>query len=215
MQQQQQQQQQKHEFKFFTASNPTVGWPSSSIMTVLASASTSISSSSSSASSSAPQVVAKASESGSVLNGALDDYAVLDSACSHRPVFKALALFDRAPVVDSSVQMIDSNGNTTTAAGIGSATLRLNTVNPAGTVAIHFGEAVYNPECPVNLLSVANIIMDRGGKVRDNEVNFKKRLLILNGSDPATRKTVPIEYKYGLFVVRLAMLVAAVDNKQE
>jgi hypothetical protein len=111
--------------------------------------------------------------------------------------------------------MIDSNGNTTTAAGIGSATLRLNTVNPAGTVAIHFGEAVYNPECPVNLLSVANIIMDRGGKVRDNEVNFKKRLLILNGSDPATRKTVPIEYKYGLFVVRLAMLVAAVDNKQE
>ena len=212
--QQQEQQEVKHEFSFFTASNPTVGWPSSSIMTVLASASTSISSSSS-ASSSAPQIVAKASESGSVLNGALDDYAVLDSACSHRPVFKAVALFDRAPVVDSSVQMIDSNGNTTTAAGIGSATLRLNTVNPAGTVAIHFGEAVYNPECPVNLLSVANIIMDRGGKVRDNEVNFKKRLLILNGSDPATRKTVPIEYKYGLFVVRLAMLVAAVDNKQE
>ena len=213
-QQQGQQVEQQHHFQFFSASNPTVGWPSSSIMTVLASASTSISSSSS-ASSSAPQIVAKASESGSVLNGALDDYAVLDSACSHRPVFKARALFDRAPVVDSSVQMIDSNGNTTTAAGIGSATLRLNTVNPAGTVAINFGEAVYNPECPVNLLSVANIILDREGKVRDNEVNFKKRLLILNGSDPATRKTVPIEYKYGLFVVRLAMLVAAVDNKQE
>jgi hypothetical protein len=51
-----------------------------------------LTSSSSSASSSAPQVVAKASESGSVLNGALGDYAVLDSACSHRPVFKALAL---------------------------------------------------------------------------------------------------------------------------
>jgi hypothetical protein len=97
-------------------------------MTVLASASTSTSFSSS-ASSSAPQIVAKASESGSVLNGSLGDYAVLDSACSHRPVFKALALFDRAPVVDSPVQMIDSNGNTTTAAGIGSATLRLNTVN--------------------------------------------------------------------------------------
>jgi len=213
-QQQEQQVEQQHHFQFFAASNPTVGWPSSSIMTVLASASTSISSSSS-ASSSAPQIVAKASESGSVLNGALDDYAVLDSACSHRPVFKALALFDRAPVVDSSVQMIDSNGNTTTAAGIGSATLRLNTVNPAGTVAINFGEAVYNPECPVSLLSVANIILGREGKARDNEVNLKKRLLILNGSDPATRKTVPIEYKYGLFVVRLAMLVAAVDNKQE
>jgi hypothetical protein len=49
----------------------------------------------------------------------------------------------------------------------------------------------------------------------NSEVNLKKRLLILSGSDPATRKTVPIEYKYGLFVVRLAMLVAAVDNKQE
>jgi hypothetical protein len=44
--------------------------------------------------------------------------AVLGSACSHRPVFKALALFDRAPVVDSSVQVIGSNGNTTAAAGI-------------------------------------------------------------------------------------------------
>jgi hypothetical protein len=44
---------------------------------------------------------------------------------------------------------------------------------------------------------------------------LKKRLLVLNGSDPATRKTVPIQYKYGLFVVRLALLVAAVDNKQE
>jgi hypothetical protein len=44
---------------------------------------------------------------------------------------------------------------------------------------------------------------------------LKKRLLVLNGSDPATRKTVPIHNKYGLFVVRLALLVAAVDNKQE
>jgi hypothetical protein len=94
---------------------------------------------------------------------------LLGSACSHRPVFKALALFNRAPVVDSSVQMIDSNGNTTTAAGICSGTLRLHTVNPAGTVAINFGEVVYNPECPVNLLSVANTIMDREGKARDNE----------------------------------------------
>jgi transcription initiation factor TFIID subunit TAF12 len=40
-QQQEQQVEQKHDFTFFTATNPTVGWPSSSIMTVLASASTS------------------------------------------------------------------------------------------------------------------------------------------------------------------------------
>jgi hypothetical protein len=98
--------------------------PSSSIMMVLASAmdsssssaSSYISSSSTSSSSSVPQVVVGAPESGSVLNGALGDYAVLDSACSHRPVFKSLALFDRVPDVDASVKVTGSDGNTTTAA---------------------------------------------------------------------------------------------------
>jgi hypothetical protein len=66
---------------------------------------------------------------------------------------------------------------------------------------------------------VSNLLLDKDGKARDNDVSFKKLNITPNEPDPATRKSVPIEHKHGLFVVRFALLFAAsvapANSKQE
>jgi hypothetical protein len=86
---------------------------------------------------------------------------------------------------------------------------------PAGPVNLAFSEAVLNTKCPVNLLAVSDLLLDKDGKAHDKDVSFKKPKIALSESDPATRKTIPIEYKHGLLVVRFALLLCAVNNKQE
>ena len=183
----------------------TIGWPSSTTMTTLLSSVTAASSSTSSS-------LSTSSASTGILNGSLDSYLVLDSACSHRPVFRIRGFF-RTIAYDASVKMVDSNGKSTVAEGIGEAMCSLPTVSPtgapAGSVNLAFSEAVLNTKCPVNLLAVSNLLIDKDGKARDNDVSFKKLKITLSESDPATRKIIPIEYKHGLFVVRFALLFAA------
>jgi hypothetical protein len=64
----------------------TVGWPSSTTMTTLLGSVTATSSSTSSS-------LSTTSAPTGILNGSLDSYLVLDSACSHRPVFRIRGFF--------------------------------------------------------------------------------------------------------------------------
>jgi hypothetical protein len=128
----------KHSFAFLSMQPEAVGWPSSTIMTTLLGSVTAASSSISSS-------LSTSLASTGILNGSLDSYLVLDSACSHRPVFRIRGFF-RTIAYDASVKMVDSNGKSTVAEGIGEAMCSLTTVSPtgapAGSVNLAFSEAV-------------------------------------------------------------------------
>ena len=77
---------------------PTLGWPGNSMATLVSSNVASVS-------------------------NALDGYAVLDSACSHRSVFNSMLAFPTGVSTDSNVVMVDSNGTRKAAPGIGAASV--------------------------------------------------------------------------------------------
>jgi hypothetical protein len=65
--------------------------------------------------------------------------------------------------------------------------------------------AVYNPRYPVNLLSVSDILTNKDGTPRDDNVLLKQRQLMLNESDPKKKKkAVPIVFMHGLYCVLFA-----------
>ena len=141
------------------------------------------------------------------ISDALDGFAVLDSACSHRSVFNNIKAFPNGVTSDSNVIMVDSNGQRTAAPGIGSASF---TAFPVGAkpLDVTFSEAVYNPKCPVNLICVSNILKNKDKTLKDNDVSFKLLKIDLNVNNPATHRTIPIEELNGLFVIKMAFIAA-------
>ena len=83
------------------------------------------------------------------------------------------------------------------------------------TVQMTFPDSVFNPNCPVNLLSVGALHRGKDGKPLDNEISFKSGTFTINVSSDTKRRTIPIEEKHGLFVIRLALLSATMLANQE
>jgi hypothetical protein len=161
---------------------PTLGWPGNSMATLVSSNVASVS-------------------------NALDGYAVLDSACSHRSVFNSMLAFPTGVSTDSNVVMVDSNGTRRAAPGIGAASV---TAFPllSSPIDVIFHEAVYNPSCPVNLICVSNILKNKDGTKKDNDISFKRLTIDLNMSNDKTHRTIPIEELNGLFVIKIAFIAA-------
>jgi hypothetical protein len=105
--------------------------------------------------------------------------------------------------------MVDSNGKQTAATGVAPAKVQVQ-AQDGSIIHLDWPEAVFNPHCPVNLLSVSDILNDKDGAPRDNNVLLKTRQLILNESDPVKRKVVPIVFMHGLYCVLFASLVESV-----
>ena len=145
---------------------------------------------------------------------ALRDYVVVDSACSYRHVFRSMSYFPNGVSSDHNVQLVDSNGCSTLAPGIGSAHVAFKTTS-SSTVQMTFPDSVFNPNCPVNLLSVGALHRGKDGKPLDNEISFKSGTFTINVSSDTKRRTIPIEEKHGLFVIRLALLSATMLANQE
>ena len=107
--------------------------------------------------------------------------------------------------------MVDSNGKQTPAAGVAPAKVQVQ-AQDGSVIHLDWPEAVYNPNCPVNLLSVSDILIDKDGAPRDNNILLKTRQLILNESDPKRKKVVPIVYMHGLYCILFASLVQSVGT---
>ena len=161
---------------------PTLGWPGNSMATLASSNVASVSS-------------------------ALGGYAVLDSACSHRSVFNDMRAFPNGVSDGSNVVMVDSNGKRKAAPGIGAASV---TAFPllSSPIDVIFNEAVYNPSCPVNLVCLSNILKNKDGTKKDNDISFKRLTTDLNISNDKTHRTIPIEELNGLFVIKIAFIAA-------
>ena len=179
--------------QYYNAHTPVLGWPGSSA--------------------DAMSAFVTAGDASCVIS-ALDGYAVLDSACSHRSVFNSMHAFPTGVSSDCNVTMIDSNGNHTKAPGIGAASI---TAFPFSTspIDLTFPEAVYNPECPVNLICLSNILKTKDGAERDNDVSFKRLAIDLNVSHADMHRSIPIEEINGLYVIKMAFLTAVTHSNSE
>jgi hypothetical protein len=148
------------------------------------------------------------------LSSALEGYAVLDSACSHRSVFNDLRAFPNGVSTDSSVVVVDSNGRRKAAPGVGAAAITSFPLM-SSPIDVTFPEAVYNPDCPVNLICLSNILKTKDGTKKDNDVSFKRLTIDLNIHDTETHRTIPIEELNGLFVIKIAFLAAVAGAHSE
>jgi hypothetical protein len=174
---------------------PTLGWPGSTAAT-LVTMSTLVS-----------------SNVASVLS-ALEGYAVLDSACSHRSVFNDMRAFPNGVSDGSKVVMVDSNGKRKAAPGIGAAVVT-SFPRSSSPIDVMFPEAVYNPSCPVNLICLSNIVKNKDGTKKDNDVSFKRLTIDLNIANAKTHRTIPIEELNGLFVIKIAFIAAVAGEYTE
>ena len=118
-------------------------------------------------------------------------------------------MFSSPPQPSSTITMVDSNGKQTPAAGVAPAKVQVQ-AKDGSVIHLDWPEAVYNPDCPVNLLSVSDILNDKNGAPRDNNILLKTRQLILNESDPKRKKVVPILFVHGLYCVLFASLIQSV-----
>ena len=179
--------------QYYNAHTPVLGWPGSSAEAMSA--------------------FVTAGDASCVISS-LDGYAVLDSACSHRSVFNSMHAFPTGVSSDCNVTMVDSNGKHTKAPGIGAASI---TAFPFSTspIDLTFPEAVYNPECPVNLICLSNILKTKDGAERDNDVSFKRLTIDLNVSHADMHRTIPIEELNGLYVIKMAFLTAVTHSNSE
>jgi hypothetical protein len=110
-----------------------------------------------------------------------------------------MSYFPNGVSSDHTVQLVDSSGRSTLAPGIGSAQVALKTTSPSdigsSTVQTTFPDSVYNPNCPVNLLSVDALLRGKDGKPLDNEISFKSDTFTTSVSSDTKRRTIPIEEK--------------------
>jgi hypothetical protein len=145
------------------------------------------------------------------LFGACDpsEFIVLDTGCNNRSVLNDLRYFVHGVPKDAPLScMIDSQGGQTSKP-IASAAFTTKALDPAApaasppTVEVDFqlDQAVYNADCPVSLYCVHNLLFDRSGNERDNNIDLKQGMLIMQ----ETQETNPQQEKPGAALGRYAL----------
>jgi hypothetical protein len=155
------------------------------------------------------------------LFGACDpsEFIVLDTGCNNRSVRNDLRYFVWGVPKDAPLScMIDSQGGRTKKpiARAAFTTMALDPAAPAAAppaveVDFQLDQAVYNAECPVSLYCVHNLLFDRKGNERDNNIDLKQGMLIMQESSIAPKR-IPLQRSAGLFLLRISFLAAAMGT---